>query len=248
MHRRELENYTQQLLETARFKDYCPNGLQVEGRAEIQHIVTGVTANMALLEAAVAAGADAVLVHHGFFWKNEDSRVIGIKQRRLKYLLQHDLNLFAWHLPLDAHPTLGNNAQLAAKLGIQMEGCFGEQNLGCIGTLQQPMSTQQFMSLINIQLQRPSLSVARPEQNISRIAWCSGGAQSYFNDACDLGVDAYLTGEISEAVVHTARESGVAFIAAGHHATERYGIQALGEHLATQFGLSHQHIDIDSPA
>ncbi len=248
MHRQELENYTQQLLETGRFKDYCPNGLQVEGRAEIRHIVTGVTANMALLEAAVAAEADAVLVHHGFFWKNEDSRVIGIKQRRLKYLLQHDLNLFAWHLPLDAHPTLGNNAQLAQKLGINIDGWFGEQNLGCVGTLSQPMQMQQFTTLINTQLHRPPLLVGAAERTVNRVAWCSGGAQGYFSDACDLGVDVYLTGEISEAVVHTARESGVAFIAAGHHATERYGIQALGAHLAAKFGLSHQHIDIDNPA
>jgi dinuclear metal center YbgI/SA1388 family protein len=248
MYRQELENYTQQLLDTGRFKDYCPNGLQVEGRKEIRHIVTGVTANMALLEAAAAAGADAVLVHHGFFWKNEDSRVIGIKQRRLKFLLQHDLNLFAWHLPLDAHPTLGNNVQLAEKLGINIEGWFGEQNLACIGKLQGPMPIQQFAALIETRLQRPPLLVGATDKTVSQVALCSGGAQGYFLDACNLGVNVFITGEISEAVVHTARESGVAYIAAGHHATERYGIQALGAHLANRFGLSHQHIDIDSPA
>lgn len=248
MLRTELENYTQQLLETSRFKDYCPNGLQVEGKNEIHKIVTGVTANMALLESAVAAGADAILVHHGFFWKSEDSRVIGIKQRRLKYLLQHDLNLFAWHLPLDAHPTLGNNAQLAIRLGLEVEGWFGDQNLACFGVLPGAMSLQQFGEQIANRLDRPPLLVGESPQTISKVAWCSGGAQGYFTEASTLGVDAFITGEISEAVVHTARESGVAYIAAGHHATERYGIQALGQHLAQQFGISHQHIDIDSPA
>lgn len=248
MLRTELENYTQQLLETSRFKDYCPNGLQVEGKTEIHKIVTGVTANMALLEAAVAAGADAILVHHGFFWKNEDSRVIGIKQRRLKYLLQHDLNLFAWHLPLDAHPTLGNNAQLAIRLGLEVESWFGDQNLACSGKLPTAMSLQQFGEQIAKQLNRPPLLVGESQQSIGRVAWCSGGAQGYFTEASNLGVDAFITGEISEAVVHIARESGVAFIAAGHHATERYGIQALGQHLAQQFCIEHRHIDIDSPA
>lgn len=248
MLRTELENYTQLLLETSRFKDYCPNGLQVEGKTEIRQIVTGVTANMALLEAAVAAGADAVLVHHGFFWKSEDSRVVGIKQRRLKYLLQHDLNLFAWHLPLDAHPTLGNNAQLAIQLGLEIDGWFGDQNLACFGKLPTAMSLRQFGEQITNRLNRPPLLVGESQQTIRRVAWCSGGAQGYFTEASNLGVDLFITGEISEAVVHTARESGVAYIAAGHHATERYGIHALGQHLVQQFGISHQHINIDSPA
>lgn len=248
MHRQELENYTQQLLEVARFRDYCPNGLQVEGRPQIMRLVSGVTANMALLQAAVEQGADAILVHHGFFWKNEDSRVIGIKQRRLKFLLQHDLNLFAWHLPLDAHPTLGNNAQLAQQLGIRVDGTFGEQNLGCIGQLPAAMPLGEFTALLQQRLGHVPLAVGDTSRHISRIAWCSGGAQSYFNEAMALGADAYLTGEISEAVVHSARESGVAFIAAGHHATERFGIQALGQHLAGQFDVEHTYIDIPSPA
>lgn len=247
MHRQELENYTQHLLEVARFRDYSPNGLQVEGRSEIRRIVTGVTANMALLEAAVAWQADAVLVHHGFFWKNEDSRVTGIKQRRLKYLLQHDLNLYAWHLPLDAHPELGNNAQLAEKLGLQIQGCFGEQALACVGTLQQPVTQAELATQLESQLGHTPLLVGDPGRMIHRMAWCTGGAQGYFNEALNQGIDAYLTGEISESVVHTAREAGVTFIAAGHHATERFGIQALGRHLAEKFSLEHIFVDIASP-
>lgn len=248
MHRQELENYTQQLLEVARFRDYCPNGLQVEGRSDIRRIVTGVTANMALLEAAVARQADAVLVHHGFFWKNEDSRVTGIKQRRLKYLLQHDLNLYAWHLPLDAHPELGNNAQLAERLGLQIQGCFGEQALACVGALQQPVTQAELATQLESQLGHTPLLIGDPGRMIHRMAWCTGGAQGYFNEALHQGIDAYLTGEISESVVHTAREAGVTFIAAGHHATERFGIQALGRHLAEEFSLEHIFVDIASPA
>lgn len=248
MHRQELENYTQQLLEVARFRDYCPNGLQVEGRPQIKRLVSGVTANMALLQAALEKEADAILVHHGFFWKNEDSRVIGIKQQRLKFLLQHDLNLFAWHLPLDAHPKLGNNAQLAQQLGISADSTFGEQNLGCVGQLPAAMPLGKFVALLQQRLNHVPLTIGDANRQISRIAWCTGGAQSYFGEAMELGVDAFLTGEISEAVVHNARESGVAFIAAGHHATERFGIQALGRHLAEQFDMEHTYIDIPSPA
>ncbi len=248
MHRQELENYTQQLLECPRFRDYCPNGLQVEGRPEIRKIVTGVTANQLLLEQAVQAGADAILVHHGFFWKNEDSRIVGIKRRRLGFLFEHELNLFAWHLPLDAHPTLGNNAQLAQKLGWQIENAFGEQGIALIGRLPTSQPVEEMGARLQQLTGRTPLLIPGDGRPIHRIGWCSGGAQGYFDQALAHQVDAFMSGEISESVVHTARESGVAFIAAGHHATERYGIQALGAHLAAQFGLAHQFIDIDSPA
>lgn len=243
----ELLDYTGLLLQVERWRDYCPNGLQVQGRPEVTHIVSGVSASMALLEAAREAGADLVLVHHGYFWKNEDPRVIGIKHDRLRFLLQHDLNLVAYHLPLDAHPELGNNAQLAGLLGFEVEGWFGEQPVGAYGHLAAPSSLAALGNRAEALLGRQPLLVGEPDRSVRRIAWCSGAAQDYLQQAIDLGVDAFLTGEVSEHTVHLSRESGVAFIAAGHHATERYGVRALGDHLAQRFGLSHQFIDLHNP-
>lgn len=243
----KLEDYAGQLLDAARFRDYCPNGVQVEGRPEISRLVTGVTASLDLLRAAIEAGADAILVHHGYFWKNEDARITGIKRARIELLLRHNVSLLAYHLPLDAHPTLGNNAQLAQKLGFRMNGWFGEQNIACHGELMEELPLSQFGAHVAAMLGRQPLVISEESRPVRRIAWCSGGAQGYFEEAIRLGVDAFLTGEISEQCVHLAREAGVAFIAAGHHATERYGVQALGEHLAAQLGISHQFIDIDNP-
>jgi dinuclear metal center YbgI/SA1388 family protein len=243
----ELNDYIGRLLEVSRFRDYCPNGLQVEGRAEIKRIATGVTASQRLLEAATAWGADAILVHHGYFWRNEDATVTGIKKRRVAHLLRHDINLLAYHLPLDAHAELGNNAQLAQLLGLLPRGRFGEQEIAWHGELQQPQGLSQFAENIAQALQRTPQVIGDGEKKINRIAWCSGAAQSYFEQAVALGVDAFLTGEISEQNVHVAQETGVAFIAAGHHATERYGVKALGEHLLQQFGLEHRFFDMDNP-
>lgn len=244
---KELLDYTGQLLQIDRLRDYCPNGLQVEGRAEIGMIVSGVSASMALLQAAADAGADLVLVHHGWFWKNEDARVIGIKRDRLKFLLERDISLAGYHLPLDAHPELGNNAQLGKLLGFEVEGWFGEQPIAAHGRLAQPMRLSDLEALVSLKLERPPLVIGDSEKPIRRIAWCSGGAQDYLTQAVALGVDAFITGEVSEHTVHLSRESGVAFISAGHHATERYGVQALGEHLAQRFGISHRYIEIANP-
>jgi dinuclear metal center YbgI/SA1388 family protein len=243
----ELEDYTGKLLEIARFHDYCPNGLQVEGRPDVQRLVSGVTASLALLERAVEADADAVLVHHGYFWKNEDPRLIGAKRKRLQLLLARGINLLAYHLPLDAHPVLGNNAQIAAELGFEVEGWFGEHNVACYGTLPEPVSLAQLCGRVAERLDREPLAIGEGSRPVRRIAWCSGAAQGYFEQALGLGVDAYLTGEISEHNVHLSRESGVAFIAAGHHATERYGVRALGAHLAATFGIEHRFIDVPNP-
>lgn len=243
----ELSDYIGSLLEISRFRDYSPNGVQVEGRAEIKRIATGVTASQRLLEAATAWGADAILVHHGYFWRNEEQSVTGIKKRRIAHLLQHDVSLLAYHLPLDAHPELGNNAQLAQRLGLQVQGHFGDQDIGWHGMMRQPQSVNQFAVHITQALQRTPLVIGDSDRLLHRIAWCSGGAQSYFEQAVTLGVDAFLTGEISEQNVHIAEETGVAFIAAGHHATERYGVQALGENLAQQFNIEHRFFDIDNP-
>lgn len=243
----KLENYTDLLLEAARFRDYCPNGVQVEGRAGVFKLVSGVTASLDLLKAAMAAGADAILVHHGYFWKNEDARIAGVKRARLELLLRHNVSLLAYHLPLDAHPELGNNAQLGQKLGFETEGRFGEQDTACHGVLAESMPLSALGEQVSAVLGRRPLLIGDQNGGLRRIAWCSGAAQGYFEEAIRLGVDAFLTGEISEQCVHLARETGVAFIAAGHHATERYGVQALGAHLAEKFGIGHQFIDIDNP-
>lgn len=242
-----LVDYTAQIMQPERFKDYCPNGLQVEGRSEVTKIVTGVTASMALLEAANAAGADAVLVHHGYFWRNEDARVVGIKRNRIKYLLDNGMSLLAYHLPLDAHPQLGNNVQLGQRMNVQLEGWAGESNLVAHGTLNSPQNLQDFTARLEEVLQRPPQVIGDPTKPLKKIAWCTGGAQQYIEVAIALGVDAFVSGEISEQTVHLARESGVAYIAAGHHATERYGVQALGKHLEEHFGLQHQFIDMENP-
>ena len=247
MQRTELEHYTCALLDTARFQDYSPNGLQIQGRDEIRNIVSGVSASLALIEQAIQSDADAILVHHGYFWKHEDARIVGVKQARIKLLLAHDISLFGFHLPLDAHPTLGNNAQLGQRLGFQLEGWAGEKNLIAYGSFPEALTLEALGARIGERLQRPPLVLGIHDRPIRRIAWCTGGAQVYFEQAAALGVDAYLTGEASEQNAHFARESGVGFIAAGHHATERYGIQALGEHLAVHFGLNHEFIEIPNP-
>ncbi len=243
----ELTRYLDELLESAHFKDYCPNGLQVEGRSEVRRIVAGVSASQALVDAAIARGADALLVHHGWFWRGEDGRVTGVRKSRLQALLGHDINLIGYHLPLDSHGEFGNNVQLARRLGWTVEGRFGEQDIGCIGRLSAPLLLAQLVRGIAAGLRREPQVIGDGARLVSRIAWCSGGAQGYFEAAIAHRVDAYLSGEISEPTVHLARESGVAYIAAGHHATERYGVQALAAHLAERFGLECEFVDIDNP-
>lgn len=247
MERAALDAYLADFLQVPDFRDYCPNGLQVEGRGEVHCIVSGVTASSALIEAAVAEGVDALLVHHGYFWRGEDGRITGMRRRRIGALLRHDLNLFAYHLPLDVHPEVGNNAQLAMRLGLTPDGRFGDQDIGMQGTLGQDLDLAGFAQRIERETARPPLVIGDPQRRVRRVAWCTGGAQGLIEQAIALGVDVYLSGEISEPTVHAARESGVAYIAAGHHATERYGVQALGDHLAQRFGLRHRFIDIDNP-
>ena len=247
MERSVLDAYLDRYLEVPRFRDYCPNGLQVEGRASVARLVTGVTASLALLEAAVAAHADAILVHHGYFWRGEDPRLTGTRRTRIALLLRHDINLYAFHLPLDAHPEVGNNAALAKTLGLVPLGRFGEQDLGWHGEAEGMPTLADLAERVEQRLGRAPLVIGEPMRPVRRVAWCTGAAQGYLEDAVRLGVDAYLSGEISEQTVHLARESGVAFIAAGHHATERYGVQALGAHLAQRFGIEHRFIDVANP-
>lgn len=234
-------------LQPDRFKDYGPNGLQVEGRATVRHLVSGVTASLALIEAAIEAQADAILVHHGLFWRGQDGRVTGWMKQRLQRLLAHDINLLAYHLPLDAHPQWGNNAQLGRVLGWQADAWFGEQNLGCLAATDWA-SADALGQHVAQRLGRAVTVVPGDGRPVRRVAWCTGGAQGYFEAAIAAGADAFITGEISEPQAHYARELGVAFVAAGHHATERYGAPALAAQVATQLGLTHQFIDIDNPA
>lgn len=250
-HRQDLLTAFDTLLSPERFKDYGPNGLQVEGRETVCKLVSGVTASRALIEAAVERGADAVLVHHGLFWRGQDGRVTGWMKQRLALLLAHDINLFAYHLPLDAHPELGNNAQLGRVLGLAAHGRFGEQDLGFIGMRESGGAFADGDALAahaQAALGRPVTCVPGAAGPITRIAWCTGGAQSYFEAAIAAGAQAFLTGEISEPQAHYARECGVTYLACGHHATERYGAPAVAAHVAAQLGLEHEFVDVDNPA
>lgn len=243
----QLEALVNQQLNSDSFKDYAPNGLQVEGRAEVRKIVTGVTASQALLDEAVRLQADAVMVHHGYFWKNESPLIKGMKRSRLHTLLVNDINLYGWHLPLDAHPQLGNNAQLARMLAIQVRGEV--MPLVPWGELTEALSGEQLAARIGTVLGRQPLHCGdNAPARIRRIAWCSGGGQGFIDNAAEFGVDAFITGEVSEQTIHSARENGLHFFAAGHHATERGGIKALGEWLASTHQLDVTFIDINNPA
>ncbi|HVK95836.1 MAG TPA: Nif3-like dinuclear metal center hexameric protein [Noviherbaspirillum sp.] len=249
INRDNFAEYLEQALDINRFRDYCPNGLQVEGRPGIKKLITGVTASLALIEAAVDAGADAILVHHGYFWRGEDARVIGPKHKRLKLLLAHDINLFAYHLPLDMHPDFGNNAQFARVLGLTADGHFGENDIGWLGVLTDAhiQTVGDLARLIETRLGRSPLVVGDAAQILKRVGWCTGAAHNMLADAITAGASVYLSGEISEPTVHLAREAGVAYLACGHHATERYGVQALGAHLAKRFAIQHSFIDVNNP-
>jgi dinuclear metal center YbgI/SA1388 family protein len=237
------------LLEPEKFRDYGPNGLQVEGDREVHLLVSGVTASKALIEAAILANADAILVHHGLFWRGQDGRIVGWMRERLRLLLTHGIHLFAYHLPLDAHAEWGNNAQLGRVLGLKADGRFGEQNLGFVGAGTQTWDRPQALAdHVAATLGRAVICVGDRGQPVKRVAWCTGGAQSYFEAAIAQGVDAFITGEISEPQAHLARETGVAFLACGHHATERYGAPAVAEQMAKALGLQHRMIEIDNPA
>lgn len=247
MELKALNDYLTALLQPAGFNDYCPNGLQVEGKPTINKIVTGVTACMALLEQAKAVGADAVLVHHGYFWRGEAPEVVGIKMRRLKFLLAHDINLFAYHLPLDAHAEIGNNVMLGKVLGLAIDGWLDDKKMIAFSRLPQTQSLQTIAGHVSEKLHRQPQVIGDMNKSVNTVAWCTGAAQGYIEQAIAKDIDVFISGEISEPTVHLARESNTAYIAAGHHVTERYGIKALGEHLVERFNLTHEFIDIDNP-
>ena len=249
--RQQLNRFFDALLTPQRFKDYCPNGLQVEGKGDVRHLVTGVTASQALIEAARDRGADAILVHHGYFWRSESPCITGMKAARLRALITADINLFAYHLPLDCHPLHGNNATLGRLMGIAAPEVLDPEDSGTPvfrGQLEESVTVQGRADRLGIALDRSPLVIGEGDGDVKSVAWCTGAGQGYIELAADAGADVYVTGEVSEQTAHVARERNIAFIAAGHHATERYGVQAVGSLAAKELGLSHEFIDIDNPA
>jgi len=247
----ELTNYLNTLLKSNEISDYCPNGLQVEGATSVSKIVTGVTASQALIDCAIDEGADTLIVHHGYFWKGENQTISGMKKNRIKALLQHDINLYAYHLPLDVHCIYGNNQQLGRLLEID-DICAVEQvkpqGVLMQGRLTHSISALELQSRLKVALERDVLMESPSDKLISRVAWCTGGGQGFIEQAVEAGVEAFITGEVSEQTIHTVRELGISFYAAGHHATERYGVKSLGNHLADTFDVDVTFIDIPNPA
>jgi len=243
----ELVAYCDDLLDVAAFQDYAPNGLQIEGVAEVRKVVSGVTACQALIDAAIESDADVLLVHHGFFWKGESECITGIKRRRIAKLIENNISLVAYHLPLDAHPKLGNNAQLAKLLGIEIEGRFGRGDIAMYGRLPTRLKAEELRIQLGDVLKRQPMHLKGESVDVQSVAWCTGAAQGYIDAADQLGVQAFISGEVSEQTTHFVRESGVHYFAAGHHATERYGVKALGATLAKEFSIEHEFIDIDNP-
>ncbi|MCE9678337.1 Nif3-like dinuclear metal center hexameric protein [Shewanella sp. AS1] len=245
----ELTQYLAEFLQISNYKDYAPNGLQIEGKDRVKTIVTGVTACQALIDSAIALNADALLVHHGFFWKGESEVITGMKYRRIKSLIKHDINLYGYHLPLDGHPMLGNNAELGRALGVIDAEAIEASPQGLVwqGRLDMPMAVTEFAQLLNNVLGRDPLHLGEGDRQIQHLAWCTGGAQDYIDFAVSQGADAFISGEVSERTFHSAMEQNIHYFAAGHHATERFGIKALGEHLAEKFGLVHHFVDIPNP-
>ncbi len=240
----ELCHFCDDYLSIDEYSDYCPNGLQVEGQPEIEHLVTGVTASIDLIEAAIEQNADAILVHHGYFWKGELQPLVGFKGNRIRALMKNDISLLAYHLPLDGHSIVGNNVQLAKRMGwlvTQQDGLLWS------GEVDEVCGVDQIFDELGEKIDANPLLIEAGNKRVRRLAWCTGGAQSYIEQAAALGVDLFVSGEISEQTVHIARECGIHYIAAGHHATERYGVQALGELLSARFGFSHEYVEIDNP-
>lgn len=253
MLRSEFELLLNKTLSPSRFKDYAPNGLQVEGKKEINRVVTGVTASQALIDAAIEYKADAIFVHHGYFWKSEDPRIIGMKYRRIASLIKNDINLYGYHLPLDAHPTLGNNAGLADAIGLLnrsglQSGVPIEESIGVVGELNEPVSSDVFRRIVESAVGRSVLFECVNDRPIRRVALCTGGAQGYIEQAVAVGADVFITGEVSEQTIHIAREMDIHFIAAGHHATERFGARSMAAYLSSECGLEAVFIDVDNPA
>ena len=239
----ELKNYCDNLLEIEKFKDYCPNGLQISGKNKIKKIVCGVSANLEFIKKSISKKTDAIFVHHGFFWKNENPCLVGIKKDRIAQILAKNISLFAYHIPLDAHNNLGNNYQIGKLLGITNTINVENSLLWC-GNLEKKISQKEFISLVEKKISYKPTLFTKSNKKIKKIAWCTGAGQDFIEKAIDLGADIYLSGEVSERIPHIAYESNIIYCQAGHHATERYGIQALGKHISNKFSLDYEYIEI----
>ena len=244
--RAQLLAYLNEYLRVDTIKDYCPNGLQVEGTKTIKTLVTGVTASQALIDVAIELNADALLVHHGYFWKGESQTITGMKGRRVKALMLNDINLLAYHLPLDLHRILGNNKLLGEALNLQ-DTTEDDSALVRLGQLPQAESIEAFIQRVNSATDREALHLPGGPEQVQTIAWCTGAAQDYIEQAYEQGAEVFISGEVSERTTHLAQEMGIHYLAAGHHATETFGVKALGEHLAEQFGLDHHFVNLYNP-
>ncbi len=250
MQTKALHVWLDKLLKPDNYSDYCPNGLQVEGGDQLDLIVTAVTASQAAIEHAVACGAQALLVHHGLFWRGDGAPVVGMLKQRLSLLLAHDINLFAYHLPLDCHTEFGNNAEMARALLWQIHGdmCFnGVAGLGCWSELAEVVEPEQLRQDLHEVIKQKPQFYSGGQHAIKRVGWCTGAAQDGIVKASELGLDAYISGEVSERTVYQARELGIHYFAVGHHASERFGVRILGDHIASAHGIEHQFFDDDNP-
>ncbi|MFQ5468837.1 MAG: Nif3-like dinuclear metal center hexameric protein [Gammaproteobacteria bacterium] len=246
----DMVKYCDELLRVDEFQDYAPNGLQIEGKPDVSRIVSGVSANLALIESAIQHRADAVIVHHGYFWRGEDPRIIAMKKRRIELLMVHGISLLAYHLPLDAHPEIGNNASIAEVLGVSTSGNFGsglQSGLAMYGELDVATKPEKLSALLQDKLSQAPLHLPGRASEIKSIGWCTGAAQDYLFDAAQLGLDAYISGEVSEQTTHIAREMGIHYFAAGHHATEQFGVRRLADRLSTHFKIDHIPVNIPNP-
>lgn len=245
----QLASWCHDYLSADEFKDYCPNGLQVDAGQPIEHVLTGVTACEALIDEAIDKKAQAILVHHGYFWKGESYPLVGMKGKRIRKLMQNGISLIAYHLPLDAHPMIGNNAILASELGLEITGALYPEEKYPVGNVAvcQEMTPSQLADKIYHVLQRKPLHLSGGQPILSKVALCTGGAQDMIEQAAKMGCHAFISGEVSERTTHIARELNIDYFACGHHATERGGIKALGELIQKEFGIQTTFVDIDNP-
>ena len=246
----EIIQWCDQTLKSHEFKDYAPNGLQIEGTSEVKKILCAVTASQTAIDAAVAYGADLLLVHHGYFWKGEPYPITGMRGKRIKSLIQHDISLVGYHLPLDSHPTIGNNAAIADLLELEHIQALdpNERNpIGNIGYLKSAMSPEVFKQFASEKLGFDAIHLPADKTSIQKVGFCTGGAQDYIKKAADQDCDAYISGEVSERTFYEAQELNVHYYACGHHATEKYGVQRLAKAISEQFNIEYSYFELNNP-
>ena len=237
-------------LKSHEFKDYAPNGLQIEGKTEVNKIVCAVTASQTAIDAAIAQGADLLLVHHGYFWKGEAYPITGMRGKRIKSLIQQDISLVGYHLPLDSHPTLGNNAAIADLLELQnIEALDPTERhpIGNIGYLKSAMSPEAFKAFVSERLGFDAIHLPCDKSTIQKVGFCTGAAQDFISKAAEQGCDAFISGEVSERTYYEAKELDVHYYACGHHATERYGVQRLAKAISEQFNIEYSYFELNNP-